>query len=178
MLGGSPMMNVAGYGDAAYSQDEFDRIMSHLLEKAQGGGGAPPASRQDMATIPKKKVTQEWLESQESTECTICMDEAKHGTEVSELWCQHWFHTECIEMWLDTHDSCPHCRKTLQQGREEAEAKQSKSSRRERRQSSRPHSHHNWHGSGDSGGSSGDADAGGGGGIRERISSLFRGRSQ
>jgi division protein 1 len=181
ILSGYPLMNVAGHGDAAYSQEEFDRIMSQLLEQAQQGGGAPPASQQEIATIPKKTVTQEWLDTQDSKECTICMEEAQLGTEISELWCQHWFHQDCIKMWLDTHDQCPLCRKPLQQGREEAEAKQSKGSRRERRHSSRSYSHNNWRGSrdeGGSGGGGGGADASSGASIRDRLSSLFRGNSR
>jgi hypothetical protein len=129
-------------GDAATSQQDFDRIMSQLLEQAQQGGGEPPADRDDVEAIPKITVNAEWLQEQEHTECTICMEEAKLGDELSSLWCGHWYHPFCIKTWLDAHGACPLCRKTLKQSRQEAEAKAAKDAkhaRRERRRSSRPH---------------------------------------
>jgi hypothetical protein len=110
--------------------------MSNLMEQAQQGGGAPPASQADIASIPKKKVDEEMLGENGKAECTICMDEVKLGQEVSEMYCQHWFHTHCIEAWVSEHDSCPHCRKTTAEGREDAR-KKDRTERRERRTSVR-----------------------------------------
>ena len=192
ILSGHPMM-MGNMGDAAYSQEEFDRIMSQLLEQAQQGGGEPPASSEEIARIPKITVDQSWLDRQtENKDCSICMEEAKLGDEVSELWCGHWYHPFCIKQWLDAHGACPLCRKTLRESREEWEKKNEKSARRERRRESRPgagssaHSEtQDWHGyrndDGYSGGSSSGgagADGSSGGGIRDRLSSLFRGTSR
>ena len=48
------------------------------------------------------------------SECTICLlqytDETKKATE-----CQHIFHQECIDRWLQENNSCPLCRTCLQQ---------------------------------------------------------------
>ena len=48
------------------------------------------------------------------SECTICLlqytDETKKATE-----CQHIFHQECIDRWLQENNSCPLCRHVLQQ---------------------------------------------------------------
>lgn len=188
MLTGHPLM-MNGHGDAAYSQEEFDRIMSQLMEQSQQGGGEPPASQDEIARIPKRKVDQEWLDGQETKECTICMEEAKVDEEISELWCGHWYHPFCIKQWLDAHGACPLCRKSLKQGREEWEAKNAKSERKEhkRRRSSRQHSHsHRPHGydprgftdeAGSSGSRSGGEDAAGSssGGLRDRISRFWSG---
>ena len=47
-------------------------------------------------------------------ECTICLlqytEETKKATE-----CQHIFHQECIDRWLQENSSCPLCRTCLQQ---------------------------------------------------------------
>ena len=47
-------------------------------------------------------------------ECTICLlqytEETKKATE-----CQHIFHQECIDRWLQENNSCPLCRTCLQQ---------------------------------------------------------------
>merc|ERR1711881_34678 len=179
ILSGHPML-MGGHGDAAYSQEEFDRIMSQLLEQAQQGGGEPPASQEEIARIPKLTVDQAWLDKQENKDCSICMEEAKLGDEISELWCGHWYHPFCIKQWLDAHGACPLCRKTLRQSREEWE-KNEKSARRERRRSSRPNagsrthsSSQDWHGYRNESGNSGGSGSGGDGsasqgGIRDRL---------
>ena len=54
----------------------------------------------------------ECMQSDSSTECTICLldynDETKTKTE-----CNHFFHQECLDKWLETNNSCPLCRTEL-----------------------------------------------------------------
>jgi E3 ubiquitin-protein ligase RNF115/126 len=138
LLSGHPMM-MNGAGDAAYSQEEFDRIMSQLMEQSQQGGGEPPASQDEIRRIPKITVDQEWLDAQENKDCSICMEEAKLGDEISELWCGHWYHPFCIKQWVEAHGACPLCRKSLREAREEWEAKNPSKPEKKRRRSSRPH---------------------------------------
>ena len=47
-------------------------------------------------------------------DCSICMDELELGAEVAVLPCNHYFHHPCIESWLKLHDTCPVCRKPIQ----------------------------------------------------------------
>lgn len=42
-------------------------------------------------------------------DCSICMEPSK-DTQVSDLPCGHWFHTECTNQWLRTNPTCPMCR--------------------------------------------------------------------
>ncbi len=44
-------------------------------------------------------------------ECSICMD-IMHGI-VAETDCQHRFHRECLGRWLESHNTCPICRRYL-----------------------------------------------------------------
>jgi hypothetical protein len=48
------------------------------------------------------------------SECTICLldykEETKKATE-----CNHIFHQECIDRWLETNNTCPLCRHVLQE---------------------------------------------------------------
>lgn len=105
-------------GDHVWSEEEMQRIISQLME--QHGRNAPgPAPADAIETLPKKEVDEEML-ADGKAECTICMDEVALGDVVTELYCQHWFHTPCITAWLQEHDTCPHCRKSIQQAREEA----------------------------------------------------------
>lgn len=102
----------AQHGDAVFSQEALDRIMSQLMEQ-NANNGPPPAPQELINQLPKKKVDEEMLGNDHMAECSICMDNVEVGTEVTILPCQHWFHFECIESWLKEHDTCPHCRKPI-----------------------------------------------------------------
>ncbi|OJD34482.1 ring finger domain protein [Diplodia corticola] len=115
---------LAAHGDAVYSQEALDRVISQLMEQNATGNAPGPASAAAIAALPKKRVTREMVgagdsppdfpESELHGECSICMDEVPIGAEVTELPCGHWFHGQCIEAWLGEHDTCPHCRKGIE----------------------------------------------------------------
>ncbi|KAI3519084.1 hypothetical protein L1887_08095 [Cichorium endivia] len=49
-----------------------------------------------------------------SSDCAICLAEYTDGDEIRVLpQCGHGFHVGCIDMWLDSHSSCPSCRQIL-----------------------------------------------------------------
>ncbi|KAF5769103.1 putative transcription factor C2H2 family [Helianthus annuus] len=49
-----------------------------------------------------------------SGECAICLAEYSDGDEVRVLpQCGHGFHVGCIDVWLNSHSSCPSCRQML-----------------------------------------------------------------
>lgn len=109
MLGGGRI------GDAVYSQEELDRVISQLVDQNMNQG-APPAAETAIQSLPKKTVDQEMLGEEGKAECSICMDPVELGSEVTELPCKHWFHGDCIEIWLKQHNTCPHCRRPIDQG--------------------------------------------------------------
>ncbi|THC92049.1 hypothetical protein EYZ11_008487 [Aspergillus tanneri] len=109
----SALLNVERHGDAVYSQEELDRVISQLVEQNGNRTAPPPASAQAIQSLRKKVVDEAMLGSDGRAECSICMDRVEKGTEVTELPCQHWFHTACIEMWLNQHNTCPHCRRGI-----------------------------------------------------------------
>ncbi|KAA1072149.1 hypothetical protein PGT21_028926 [Puccinia graminis f. sp. tritici] len=46
--------------------------------------------------------------------CLRCQEEAEHlGNQKETLPCQHTFHQKCIQGWLNSHHTCPICRKDL-----------------------------------------------------------------
>lgn len=102
----------AQHGDAVFSQEALDRVMSQLMEQ-NATNGPPPAPQEVINQLPKKKIDETMLGNDGQAECSICMDNVEIGTEVTVLPCQHWFHFECIESWLKEHDTCPHCRKPI-----------------------------------------------------------------
>ncbi|WPG97861.1 Hypothetical protein R9X50_00064300 [Acrodontium crateriforme] len=100
-------------GDAVYSQEALDRIVTQLMEQHQSGNAPGPASADAIASLPKRAISKEDLDENGKADCSICMDAAEIGSEVTVLPCHHWFHFDCIKAWLSEHDTCPHCRQGI-----------------------------------------------------------------
>ncbi|KAJ5550529.1 hypothetical protein N7535_001528 [Penicillium sp. DV-2018c] len=110
----SAILNMDRNGDAVYSQEELDRVITQLIEQTGGVSSAPPpASRTAIQSLPKKKLDREMLGGESKAECTICLENVELGTEVTVLPCTHWFHFSCIEAWLTQNNTCPHCRRGI-----------------------------------------------------------------
>ncbi|KAK5175171.1 uncharacterized protein LTR77_000308 [Saxophila tyrrhenica] len=101
------------HGDAVYSQEGLDRIISQLMEQHQAGNAPGPASAAAIANLPSRPLTQEDQGENGKADCSICMDEVELGTKVTVLPCGHWFHFDCVKAWLGEHDTCPHCRQGI-----------------------------------------------------------------
>lgn len=106
-------MGLGRHGDAVYSQEELDRVISDLIEQTTISGAPGPASAEAIRALPKKIVDKTMLGSDGKAECSICMDGVELQQEVTELPCKHWFHETCISAWLREHDTCPHCRRGI-----------------------------------------------------------------
>jgi E3 ubiquitin-protein ligase RNF115/126 len=101
-------------GDAVFSQEDLDRVITQLMEQHQSGNAPGPASEAAIRALPTREVkTSDLDEKTGKAECSICMDEVDIGTTVTELPCHHWFHGDCIKAWLSEHDTCPHCRQGI-----------------------------------------------------------------
>jgi hypothetical protein len=47
----------------------------------------------------------------EAAECAVCLEAVRGGEKARRLpACAHTFHVGCIDMWLDSHATCPVCR--------------------------------------------------------------------
>ena len=103
----------SSHGDAVFSQEALDRVISQLMEQTAGSNAPPPASEADIEALPKKAVDAEMLGKEGKAECSICMDNVDIGEEVTFLPCNHWFHGACVAEWLKQHDTCPHCRASI-----------------------------------------------------------------
>lgn len=101
------------HGDAVYSQEALDRIVTQLMEQHQTGNAPGPASQSAIDSLPKRPITQQDLGDQGKAECSICMADVDIGEEVTVLPCSHWFHDDCVRHWLNEHDTCPHCRQGI-----------------------------------------------------------------
>lgn len=101
-------------GDAVYSQEALDRIISNLMEANPQSNAAPPATDEALKNLERKAVNKDMLEGETKTECSICIDDIKLGDMALFLPCKHWFHEDCVVLWLKEHNTCPICRTPIE----------------------------------------------------------------
>ncbi|XP_046956732.1 E3 ubiquitin-protein ligase RNF126 isoform X1 [Lynx rufus] len=96
--------------DYAWGANGLDAIITQLLNQFENTG-PPPADKEKIQALPTVPVTEEHVGS--GLECPVCKDDYGLGERVRQLPCSHLFHDGCIVPWLQQHDSCPVCRKSL-----------------------------------------------------------------
>lgn len=101
-------------GDAVYSQEALDRIITNLMEANPQSNAAPPATEQGLKDLDRKTVDRTMLGLDGKTECSICIDDMEEGQTAVFLPCKHWFHEECVVLWLREHNTCPICRSPIE----------------------------------------------------------------
>ncbi|CAH0001306.1 unnamed protein product [Clonostachys byssicola] len=109
-------------GDAVYSQEALDRIISQLMEANPQSNAAPPASEEALNKLDRRSVDKEMLSRDSKTECSICIDDLKEGEKAIFLPCKHWFHEDCVVLWLKEHNTCPICRSPIEKSEQGNEA--------------------------------------------------------
>eukprot|EP00416_Gambierdiscus_australes_P040780 CAMPEP_0171102908 /NCGR_PEP_ID=MMETSP0766_2-20121228/58625_1 /TAXON_ID=439317 /ORGANISM="Gambierdiscus australes, Strain CAWD 149" /LENGTH=356 /DNA_ID=CAMNT_0011563285 /DNA_START=65 /DNA_END=1135 /DNA_ORIENTATION=+ len=72
--------------------------------------GPPPTSASAMRSLPRIKVTAYDIAANESTECSICLDELVAGQPALRIPCGHLYHEDCVKDWLRKSNECPVCR--------------------------------------------------------------------
>jgi len=104
----------ARHGDAVYTQEALDQIISNLMEQHPTSNAPGPAPPDAIAALPKKRLDEKLLGPEGKGECSVCMDDVQIGDEVVSLPCSHWFHEVCASAWLSEHNTCPICRKGIE----------------------------------------------------------------
>lgn len=100
----------ANPGDYAWGQGGLDAVITELLGQLENTG-PPPAEKEMISSLPTVCISKEQTDCR--LECPVCREEYSLGESVRKLPCLHYFHTECIVPWLELHDTCPVCRKSL-----------------------------------------------------------------
>ncbi|XP_061776220.1 E3 ubiquitin-protein ligase RNF126-like [Nerophis ophidion] len=103
MLHSNPM-------DYAWGANGLDAIVTQLLNQFENTG-PPPADGERIKRLPTISVTEEHVGA--GLECPVCKEDYSAGEHVRQLPCNHLFHNDCIVPWLEQHDTCPVCRKSL-----------------------------------------------------------------
>ncbi|KAG5961518.1 hypothetical protein E4U58_004242 [Claviceps cyperi] len=106
-------------GDAVYSQEAFDSIITQLMEANPQSNAAPPASEEALRRLDRRVVDKQMLGPEGTAECSICIDEMVIGQIAVTLPCKHWFHEDCVVLWLKEHNTCPVCRTPVEKNDEE-----------------------------------------------------------
>lgn len=101
------------HGDAVYSEEALDRIITQMMDQTHGSTAPGPASAAAIAALPRKPAEKDIMDQDGKAECSVCMDAVNIGDEITVLPCKHWFHGECVSAWLKEHDTCPHCRQGI-----------------------------------------------------------------
>uniref|UniRef100_A0A3Q1IRJ4 RING-type E3 ubiquitin transferase n=1 Tax=Anabas testudineus TaxID=64144 RepID=A0A3Q1IRJ4_ANATE len=103
MLHSNPM-------DYAWGANGLDAIITQLLNQFENTG-PPPADRERIKSLPTISITEEHVGA--GLECPVCKEDYSVEESVRQLPCNHLFHNDCIVPWLEQHDTCPVCRKSL-----------------------------------------------------------------
>ncbi|XP_040273451.1 E3 ubiquitin-protein ligase RNF126 [Bufo bufo] len=96
--------------DYAWGANGLDTIITQLLNQFENTG-PPPADNEKIQALPTVQITDEHVGS--GLECPVCKEDYTVGENVRQLPCNHLFHNNCIIPWLEQHDTCPVCRKSL-----------------------------------------------------------------
>ncbi|XP_051949239.1 E3 ubiquitin-protein ligase RNF115 [Xyrauchen texanus] len=97
-------------GDYAWGQGGLDVVITQLLGQSEYTG-PPPAEKKMISSLPTVSISSEQAACR--LECPVCREEYTVGESVRQLPCLHCFHSNCIVPWLQLHDTCPVCRKSL-----------------------------------------------------------------
>lgn len=110
LLRGNPWLEHrrSAFGDDGSA--ELERLIRQYHANLSHGG-LPPAQRSAIDAMPTIKINHKHV--REDSQCPICQDEFKLGTEARQMPCKHLYHSDCIVPWLERHNSCPVCRVEL-----------------------------------------------------------------
>jgi len=101
------------YGDGVYTQEALDRIITNLMEANSQSNAAAPASAEAIDSLTRKPLDEATLGPEHKGECTICIEDMNLGDMATFLPCKHWFHEDCVVLWLKEHATCPICRAAI-----------------------------------------------------------------
>jgi hypothetical protein len=94
---------------------DLDAVMNRIL--MQHEPNAQPTPDQVLQRFPRRQGVSE---AEKTTDrmlqepCSICQEEfTVESAEMLQLPCGHWFHSACIEPWLQRAQSCPSCRSNV-----------------------------------------------------------------
>ena len=97
------------------TEDILSQILEWIMEHESDHDGAPPATQKAIDQLEKVKITPKLSEESEKNPCPICQEKYQIEDQVVKPSCHHMFHKKCLETWLNIHNTCPICRKEVEE---------------------------------------------------------------
>jgi hypothetical protein len=85
-----------------------------VIRRGQDDNKYKPASAKAISQLPTLTYADGNFASSDAT-CAICLSAYEPGNVLRTLPCDHHFHMPCCDTWLEKQNSCPMCRKSLEQ---------------------------------------------------------------
>lgn len=89
---------------------DVDGMSYDELLAAFGPPEQHPARRNDIDSLPERIYEHA---AGKKEECSICMEEFKGGECVKTLPCLHFYHSSCVNKWLEQSGNCPICKNEI-----------------------------------------------------------------
>ena len=87
--------------------DFIERITEATIREISLEESRPnPGNKEKVNYFTIDEVTQ-------SKECSICLCNFESSDRVGKLPCRHMYHEDCLNKWIDKHNTCPVCRLEL-----------------------------------------------------------------
>jgi hypothetical protein len=97
------LMGMRGMGGNENDLNEMiERMLHHTREN--------PTDAAIVSELPETKIDDIKKLDNDKKNCVICMEDFKNGDKTTNLPCLHMFHTNCIQSWLKTQNTCPICK--------------------------------------------------------------------
>jgi len=91
----------------------MDSVHTDLLPDGGGGGGGGEKKGEHTNTNDRYEEDDPTIMLIDTNNCSICLDTISESDLQRTEQCQHTFHRQCINRWLETHNTCPECRVVL-----------------------------------------------------------------
>jgi hypothetical protein len=106
--------------DAGMDDQAFNELLNRLMQMHQPQG-PPPAAKEAIESLPLVTIDEET--KNHAGRCSVCLEDFEIGKQAVKMPCNHYFDKECVESWLNQHNTCPVCRHALPAKKEEVEQK-------------------------------------------------------
>ena len=88
------------------NQNEMNELIERMLHHTREN----PTDAAIVSELPETKIDDIKKLDKDKQNCVICMEDFKNGDTTTNLPCLHMFHTNCIQSWLKTQNTCPICK--------------------------------------------------------------------
>ena len=93
------------------NQNDLNEMIERMLHYSREN----PTDQAIVSELPETKIDDIKKLDKDKQNCVICMEDFKNGDVTTNLPCLHMFHTNCIQSWLKTQNTCPICKFKLTQ---------------------------------------------------------------